>query len=285
MYTIVIFGILAALLFYIIGMVFYINGAEKRRKVMEMMDADPSVDTMKTFAFEEAILKKFKVEASKVKVVLWIERIILISGLIFGLIQLRGIMLCAAGAIIIVFVAEDAYKKVVYESGIENINRITNFINYFVPHINSGNSADQSLLGYIEYSKDDELLEYYENRDNAQYKIPPHLRQIVDIYDIAKYNEEKGVSDYTYILNELSQDMAQKQVYYNSFVSRIGEIKPIMWSYYIGVPILILVSFSQTYDFWMGGGGIIVAIILLIMFGAFKFLIYKLQKKTITVIF
>ena len=40
---------------------------------------------------------------------------------------------------------------------------ITNFINYFVPHINSGNSADQSLLGYIEYSGDEGLKDFYEN--------------------------------------------------------------------------------------------------------------------------
>lgn len=277
--------LLVMLLVYIIATVIYINASEDRRKVREMMDATASKETIKTFAFEDKILKKLRVEPSKVHLVLWVERILIVGLLIFGFVQLRGIMLCAAGAVVICFVADDSYKKVVYDSGIENIGRVTNFINYFVPHINSGNSADQSFLGYVDYSKDEDLLEYYENRNNPNYTIPAHLKQIVDIYDVAKYNEEMGISDYTYIMNELSQDMAQKQVYYNSFISRIGEIKPIMWSYYIGVPILIGVSFSQTYDFWMGGGGIIVAVVLLIMFGLFKFLIYKLQKKTIMVIF
>ena len=107
----------------------------------------------------------------------------------------------------------------------------------------------------------------------------------MDIYDIAKYNEEKGINDYTYILNELSKDYAQKQVYYNSFMARIGEIKPIMLSYYFGVPILIAISFGQTYSFWMGFGGYIVATLVLGLFGLFKFLIYKLQKDTVKTIF
>ena len=154
-----------------------------------------------------------------------------------------------------------------------------------MPHISSGNSADQSLLGYIEYSRDVELAEFYEHRFDPEYKLETHLRQIVDIYDIAKYNEEKGINDYTYILNELSKDYAQKQVYYNSFMARIGEIKPIMLSYYFGVPILIAISFGQTYSFWMGFGGYIVATLVLGLFGLFKFLIYKLQKDTVKTIF
>jgi hypothetical protein len=186
---------------------------------------------------------------------------------------------------LIILASEDAYKRVIYNSGITNINRIMNFINYFVPHINSGNSADQSLLGYVQYSRDEDLASFYEHRGEHDYKLQPHLRQIVDVYDIAKYNEEKGINDYAYILNELSKDYAQKQVYYNSFIARIGEIKPIMLSYYFGVPILIFVSFAQTRTFWMGFGGYVVAILTLILFGTFKFLIYKLQKDTVKTIF
>ena len=58
-----------------------------------------------------------------------------------------------------------------------------------------------------------------------------------------------------------------------------------MWSYYIGVPILIFISFEQTASFWRGIGGYLVSIALLIFFGVFKFLIFKLQKNTINVIF
>ena len=277
-------SVLIMLIVYIASVLIYIHGSEKRRELQVLMDTSHDYE-MKTFNFENKILQKLQVEPDKVKYAIYIERILILSGIAVAFWFLRGIALAAFGAILVSFIANDSYKKVVYESGITNINRITNFINYFVPHINSGNSADQSFLGYVEYSADEELAAYYENRDNPDFKLPTHLRQIVDIYDIAKYNEEKGISDYTYILNELSKDMAQKQIYYNNFVSRIGEIQPIMWSYYIGVPILIFISFGQTYEFWLGAGGYIVSFILLALFATFKFLIFKLQKKTINVIF
>lgn len=277
-------SVLIMLIVYIASVLIYIHGSEKRRELQVLMDTSHDYE-MKTFNFENEILQKLQVEPDKVKYAIYIERVLILSGIAVAFWFLRGIALAAFGAILVSFIANDSYKKVVYESGITNINRITNFINYFVPHINSGNSADQSFLGYVEYSADEELAAYYENRDNPDFKLPPHLRQIVYIYDIAKYNEEKGISDYTYILNELSKDMAQKQIYYNNFVSRIGEIQPIMWSYYIGVPILIFISFGQTYEFWLGAGGYIVSFILLALFATFKFLIFKLQKRTINVIF
>lgn len=277
-------ALLLTILLYIIYVIKFLKEREKTKDI-EFLLNEQVLTPMKTFAFEDAILKKFKIEPDKVRFVLYIERVLIFTTLAISVYFFKGLAVAGFLAILIVFFSEDAYKKVIYESGITNINKVMNFINFFVPHINSGHSANQSLLGYIEYSLDTELSEYYENKDNQDYIIPTHLRQIVDIYDIARYNEEKGISDYTYILNELSKDMAQKQIYYNSFISRIGEIQPIMWSYYIGVPILIGISLGQTYDFWMGIGGYVVAFILLILFGLFKFLIFKLQKKTINVIF
>lgn len=276
--------ILISLILYIFSVLVYIHGNEKRKELQILMNTNQK-HSIKIFNFEKKILEKLQIESDKSKYIIYIERLLLTFIVGFSFWFLRGIALAGFGALLVTFIADDSYKKVIYESGITNINRITNFINYFVPHISSGNSADQSFLSYIEYSGDIELSNYYENRDNPNFKIKPHLKQIIDIYDIAKYNEEKGISDYTYILNELSQDMSQKQVYYNNFISRIGEIKPIMWSYYIGVPILIFVSFGQTYEFWLGIGGYIVSFVLLILFSLFKFLIFKLQKKTINVIF
>ena len=276
--------ILISVAVYIAAIIIFIQRREKDKEFETLIDIKKQ-ESIKTFHYEDVFLLKFKIKPEKVRIALYLERFLIIAGSISLFIGLRGLALALIGAIVVVFIADDSYKKVIYNSGMTTINKVTNFINYFVPHINSGNSADQSFLGYIEYSQDQDLIEYYENRDNPEYKMPRHIKQIVDIYDIAKYNEEEGISDYTYILNELSEDMAQKQVYYNNFISRIGEIKPIMWSYYIGVPILIMVSFSQTYEFWMQGGGYVVALILLGFFSLFKFLIYKLQKKTVNTIF
>lgn len=280
----VVLGVLIALLVYTIVVVVYAKNSAQRKELESLMSNTQKYE-MKTFHYEDEILKKLQIKPNSVKFVIYVERFIVVSLLIVAFYYLRGLALAALGAIVIAITADQAYKKVLYESGITNIPRVMNFINYFVPHINSGNSADQSFLGYVEYSGDEDLASFYENRDNPDFKLPAHLKQIVDIYDIAKYNEEKGISNYTYILNELSEDMSQKQIYYNSFVSRISEIKPICWSYYIAVPLLICISFKQTLDFWMAGGGYLVSIVLLALFAGFKFLIYRLQKKTIETIF
>lgn len=280
----IVLSVLIVLILYISFVLIYIHGKDKRKEIQLLISINKKYK-IKTLNFEDLILKKLSIDPNKVSYILYIERFIIISIIVFGIVILRGIALALFGAIAITLVFDDAFKKIIYESGVTNIGRITNFINYFVPHITSGNSAKQSFLGYIEYSSDKELSEYYENIENPDYKLPEHLKEIIDIYDIATYNEEKGISDYTYILNELSQDMAQKQVYYNSFVARQGEIGPIVWSYYIGVPLLVAISFSQTYEFWLGTGGYIISIILLILFTAFKFLIFKLQEKTIKTIF
>lgn len=277
-------GLLVCILIYFGAVLLVLNGWERRKRLSMIVD-EGRQDSMHVFFFEHMWLDKLRMDPEKSKVAIYTERVCIVIIFSLCIFVIRGLTLLAFGAVFIVVISEDAYRKVIYDSGITNINRIVNFINFFVPHINSGNSADQSLLGYIDYSRDEELAAFYEHRNDDDYKLQPHLRQIVDIYDIAKYNEEKGISDYAYILNELAQDYAQKQVYYNSFVSRIGEIKPIMLSYYFGVPILIVVSFAQTRNFWMGIGGYIVALITLILFGTFKFLIYKLQKDTVKTIF
>lgn len=279
-----IFFLIVGLGVYITLFLVYLFRRKRSKEIESLIDIKYN-EKAKTFFFEEKLLKSLKIRPEKAKGFLFLERLILVFLIAFILFSYRGIAIFFVGAIVTSILFDDLSKKVIYDSGISNVPNIMNFINYFVPHINSGNSANQSFLGYIEYSGNEELREFYENIDNPDYKIPPHLKQIIDIFDIARYNEEKGISDYVYILDELSKDMSQKQTYYNNYVSRVGEIKPICWSYYIGVPILILVSFQSTYSFWMGIWGWICSIVLLILFCIFKFLIYKLQKNTITTIF
>lgn len=279
-------ALLAAIMIYFVTVLINVNIWERKKRLNLIIDDNiGGQDGIRIFFFERTILDKLHINPEKIRSIIYVERTLLLLLLILMLLSIHGLSILVFGAIFIIIATEDAYRKVIYDSGITNINHIMNFTNFFVPHINGGNSADQSLLGYIEYSGDEELASFYEHRNDPNYKLQPHLQQIVDIYDIAKYNEEKGINDYAYILNELLKDYSQKQVYYNNFVSRIGEIKPIMLSYYFGVPILIIISFGQTYNFWMGIGGYIVAIITLILFGTFKFLIYKLQKDTVKTIF
>lgn len=279
-----ILALLGAILVYFAIIAVSLNRWEQQKR-LNIIIQEGRKDARRIFFYERTLLDKLHIEPEKVRTALMVERILLFVAILVLFLTIRGLTILLVGAIFITLFFDDAYKVVIYESGIENVPRVVNFINFFIPHINSGNSADQSLLAYIQYSRDEELAEFYEHKDNLEHKLQPHLKQIVDIYDVAKYNEEKGISDYTYILNEIAQDYSQKQVYYNSFISRIGEIKPIVLSYYIACPFLIILSMQQTHDFWMGIGGVVVAIVTLILFGIFKALIFRLQKQTVSDIF
>lgn len=279
-----ILALLGSILAYFAIIAVSLNRWEQQKR-LNVIIQEGRKDARRVFFFERALLDRLHIEPEKVHTALMVERVLLFIAIFVLFMTIKGITILFVGAVFITLFFNDAYKVVIYESGIENVPRVVNFINFFIPHINSGNSADQSLLAYIQYSRDDELAEFYEHKGDIEYKLQPHLKQIVDIYDVAKYNEEKGISDYTYILNEIAQDYSQKQVYYNSFISRIGEIKPIVMSYYIAVPFLIILSMQQTYDFWMGIGGVIVAIVTLILFAIFKALIFRLQKQTVKDIF
>lgn len=263
----------------------YLN-SQKHKSIMEEIDQK---DEFKTFNYEDFMLKKLHFDANKsmkyLVPFLIIERILLIIAVIVTLYMLRGLGMALVGSLFVSFIFADLYEKEVQKSGIMNIGKINNFINFFVPHITSGNSADQSFLEYMTYSNDEGLKEWFENQENKDYHPPKYVRQILDIFDIAKYNEEKGINNYTGTLNEISKDYEQKQTYYNSFIGGIGEIRPTEWSYYIGVPFLIAISYSQTKTFWEGIGGIFLSIALLVIFTIFKFLIYKLKKDTINTIF
>ena len=279
------FFLIAALLVYFVAIIFALKRWEHQRRMNVLIGDAGNKKGMKLMFYEHMFVDRFHLEPKRVRPVIYLERIAILLLIVVCLFYLRGLTVLVFGAVAATIFFDQATKNVIYESGITNVSNVVNFINFFVPHVSSGHSADQSLLGYIEYSKDEDLALFYEHKDDPEFVMQKHLRQIVDIYDIAKYNEEKGINDYTYILNEISQDYAQKQVYYNNFVARIGEIKPIQISYYVGVPILIIISLGQTYDFWMGIGGALCAIGVLLLFVVFKYLIYKLQKDTVTNIF
>lgn len=276
--------ILIVLLIYLGIVIVYIKNASSKKGIQSLIEIEQD-KSMRVLGFESSFLKKIGVQPEKVRILIYIERVLLILSIGTAFYFLRGVGLALFGAALVIVMSSDAYRRVIYESGITNIPRVANFINHFEPHVISGKSADQAFLNYISTVDDTELATYYENRDNPEYSIPPHLAQIVEIYRIAKYNEEIGHSDYTYIIQDISNDMSKKEGFYNSFVSRIGEILPTTYAYYIGVPILVFVSIGQARDFWMGIGGYIVSLILLIMFATFKFLIFKLQEKTINTIF
>lgn len=276
--------LLIVILIYLVIAIFTIIYYNKN-KTLKKIVAHEKYEKTKFFFFEKRIIDVLRIDQKYVNIFIYIERTILLLLIITMFYLFKGLGLAFLGMLITIYFFEDAYKKLLYNAGVSNIAKINNFINFFIPHINSGNSAEQSLLSYIEYSKDIDLADYYYNKDNPNFVLKPHVKQIINIYDIAKYNEEQGINDYTYILNEISKDYAQKQVYYNKFISSMGEVRPTVLSYYVGIPLLIIITFPYTYEFWNSFYGIVLSFVLLGLFITFKFLVYKIQKKVIETIF
>ena len=240
---------------------------------------------IKTMAWEQALLKKIGVKASEALIFLYIERLILIVGFIILLFIFKGLALAGIIALIAEFYFQDLYKKMIYNSGITNIPQVVSFINFFIPQLDSGVSADQAFTIYIETNASEELSDYYKHKDDETYRIPPHLKQIVEIYQLALYNENSGSNDYSYIIQEMGEDINQKSIYYNKFLGAINTIKPIGLAFTFGVPICIYLSYTQTSSFWNSFFGWIVALIIALLYVLYKFFIYKLQENTVKKIF
>lgn len=299
MSNIFVLALLGSILLYIIIGVVMLEKKLEQKRIADSIQAnvinagmvnvgsgtEGKVSAIRTMAWEDAVLKKFNIKPSEALFFLYVERIILIVALVAVTVLLKGLGLAAVLAVLISLIFSDMNKKMIYNSGITNIPYIVSFINFFVPQINSGVSADQALARFIETNADEDLAEYYKNRDNADYKMPVHLKQVVDVYQLAIYNENLGMNDYTYILMEMSEDINQKSTYYNKFMGAIGEIKPTGYAFSFGVPILIAASYTQTADFWQGGFGWLAAFAIVALYATYKFLVYKLQEKTINKIF
>lgn len=271
---------------YLVVSAVVINQIMNRKRAEDVFKSFSSIDTRKTFAFEQMLQRKLNIPEDKMPVFVVWERIAIAAIAIVAIYQLRGLAVAIFGAFAVAFFADASYKGMIQKSGITSIPEIVNFINNFIPKLTSGESADQAFLNFVHSVGSESLLDYYQNQDNPDF-VPASEAdsQIIEIYNVAKYNESIGTDNYTTILQDMLKDINQKQTYYNTFNARIGEIKPVSWAYYIGVPVLIWVSFSNTGDFWTGVGGWIVSLALLGLFALFKFALYRIQKKSVLLIF
>lgn len=180
-------------------------------------------------------------------------------------------------------------KNQIEETGVNRIGDTVSFINAFTPQIASGKSAKQAFLTYIQTlpvdSKTRILLEEYAQAratNNAQYTVPAHISEITTIYENAIYNEEKGVNDYLYIIEEAKDDLFQKNMYYSEYKTRCKEVlRPIEISYYVGIPIIFIALFGTFSGFWFTFWGAVAALLVLLLFFLFKFTINRLNINTL----
>lgn len=236
----------------------------------------------KMMNIERRIAEKFNLTSPhQIHVYLIAERILVAVAFVsvFVLLNWAGVALLLCGVSILVF--QDMGKQAIYESGVESIGEIMSFINYFVPSIIAGNSATQAMSKYVEESRNDHLREWYMN--NSESFVPDgNIKDIINIYHVAVYNESLGNNNFINILEEIQRDYTQKQRYYTNFITNMAKIKPIEWSYFAGIPALLILGYSQTTEFWGGFGGMICGLLLAGMFCMFQFFTFRLRKSTIT---
>lgn len=240
----------------------------------------------KLLSIERKLLDLAKIKPNNVMFFIWIERTIIFIILAGILVLFKGLAFAALGAILVAALFNQMHKDMIYRSGIESIPETTNFLNTFIPTLSGGNSPAQAAAIYIKQSENKDFAEYMEQRDLEGYVIPPHIKTIVDAYLIAEDSERSGMGNYIITLNEMAEDYNQKSSYYNKFLGSMGEIKPISFSYYIGVPTVIATSLSQTADFWKESiWSWPLAVGLVVLFATYKGLTYKLESSTIKKIF
>lgn len=243
------------------------------------------IEANKLLGIERVILNKLKIKPNNVTFFIWLLRIVTFIVVIALLALFRGLALAGIAAIVVGIVFDQMTKDMVYRSGIENIPKVTNFLNSFIPNLRGGATPQQAMARYIDMTDDEELAEYIEDRYKEGYVIPPSIKGITDAFLMAEESESKGMGNYVNTLNEMAEDYNSKTKYYNQFLGALGEIKPISYAYYFGVPVVIYVSYGQTAEVWRGPWSWPMALALVGLFAAFKFLMYKIQSNTINKIF
>lgn len=288
--TLIGIGLIALIAVYLIFMIFFLNKQKSESEVENVFDAVlQKKNKIKLFYFEQVLVEKFNVNENQIKFFIYSERALIavavvIPYLIMGFVGI-GIFAC----VVILILLNNQLRQEIYKSGINRIGDTVAFMDYFVPSINSGNSASQAFLGYInKLAKDDpnrELLIQYRNaksNNDLRYETPEAILNITSIYENALYNEEKGVDNYLYIIEEAKRDLFQKQKYYTDYATSVnGVIKPIAAAYYVGVPFCIFMTMGSAGDFWYTIWGVIAVILLCIFFFLFRFLLNKLELSTI----
>lgn len=274
----------------------FIVMANKRQKESEIQDAFDSLGIIggdknkrKMFFFEMRLVEKFSIEDSHLKMFLLLERIIIVAlcmilYIIFGVVGFAFI-----GCLAVWVIMDNKLKMKIYDSGITRIDDTIAFMDYFVPSIASGKSAIQSFTSYIEKLDPESniyrlLTEYWDRKvsNDYTYTTPDAIKDICSVFENAQYNEDKGVDDYLYIIEEAKADLFQKSTYYADYNSRMKEaIVPTSAAYYVGVPVITLMLFGTFGDFWFSEWGLVAAVMLVILFAAFQWLINKLSTDTI----
>lgn len=286
--------VIAAVVIYAIISVIIVTRKRNEAKIKDVLtelsnEGDTETIHMKMSGPEQFIVDKFHIKNTQVRYFVWTMRIIAIAAacLTFIIFGFMGIAFC--GALLIWSIMDTQLKNQIAATGVNRIDDTVSFINAFTPQISSGKAAKQAFLSYIQSLPTEShtrilLEEYVHARDigDYHYVTPAHISEMTTIYENALYNEEKGVNDYLYIIEEAKQDLFQKSEYYNEYKTRCNEVlRPIEISYYIGIPVIFIALFGTFHDFWFTGVGLVAALLVLGLFLLFKLTINRLNINTL----
>lgn len=283
-----------ALLF--IFLVLLIKGSAKKLQSEEIksviQELTEEQKNSKMLDFEKALVEKLNISSEKIRWFLLAERLLIISCgiLLYVIFGVMGIVFMAAIAIAIVM--NGKVKNAINRSGITHISDTVAFMDYFVPQIAAGASAEDAFSKFIENLEVDSptrpsLIEYYtaKKAEDLSYETPKDIRDITSVFENAEYNERLGSDNYLYIIEQAKTDLFQKAIYYQDYQTKVGEvIRPMKLAYYGIIPLIFLMLWGSVGDFWFTPVGWITGLIILVIFFFFNFLCNKLTIKTLTTI-
>ena len=270
------------LIYVIFASVMIVNNSKKKKALEHLKKKNVFL----TF-YEKKIIELLNIPSSKIKVFIYTIRFLLLVALIFMATIMGFVTLFLVLSVLTVLYFNMQTSKLVDKTGVTHLATINSFLDTFIPSIASGLSNDQSMLKFVHSTEDANLTDWWLKKDDltSVVKLDNKWTRIVEVYNMMNFIEEKGTGDPLSIIKEMQNDLNTKQKYYDEYRAKMGEIKPIMLSYYIGVPLLIVMSYNQTRGFWNTGWGLVAAIGLAILFAIFQFLIYKLKKDSINMLF
>lgn len=169
-------------------------------------------------------------------------------------------------------------KKVEDDNGLSYIDNTNRFLDMYIPSVSNGMAVNQVMNRFVENTNDEILTKWwYLDDDDKQKQIPRAWDQVIRIYYSGIYNEQNGFQDSA---ETFQADLIHQVTFYNNFKEKIGDITPIRGCYYIFMPIILIISYTNAPEFWSQTWGLIDAVILCFMLWLFSFLLSKLHKDT-----
>lgn len=274
--------LVSVVILYTIIAILAINNNRKHKKVIKKIQ---NKNNFYLFGFEKSLLEATGMQKSKAKKYIILIRIIALSLMVVIVIKFGFIALFLFCGVLILIYSNTQNKKLIESTGINYIIIVNEFLDSYIPAISSGLSNDQAMLKFVHSQNDENLFSWWVNRGDPNFELDIKWKRISEVYEMVKFNEERGINDSLPIIEQMQKDLNSKQEFYDDYESKIGEIKPIMLSYYIGLPIILAISWKQAASFWNSIGGLVCAFALSVLFFAYEMFLSKIRKSTIETMF